>query len=519
MDYFFRLTLLVFLDFYSGSVFSQQATLSGKLTDKDSKEILSGVRLMLLSTQDSSIVTGATSDEDGAYSIETNAGKYILKITYFSYKDEVRSISLNEGENTMDFPLVTNAKVIAEINVEATAIRVEQKGDTTQYNADAFKTNPDATVEDLVAKMPGITIENGVVKAQGEQIKKVYIDGEEFFGDDATSALKNLPAEIVSKIQIYDNESDQARFTGISDGNDAKALNIVTKPGKNQGQFGKIYAGYGYSDLYLAGANVNFFNGKRKISVVGMSNNVNQQNFASEDILGLSGTSTSSTGGGGRGSRGFGGASENFMVGQQNGVSTTHSIGVNYSDKWGEKTKVTGSYFFNSSKNDNTQKTGREYFISSQTGQLYDEDYSSLTTDFNHRVNFRFEINLDSLNSLVVTPKLSYQGNDRNRETNGLTQDNQQALINRISNTTFSHNNGINAGTSVLWRHKFMKPKRTFSVNLSGNYSNRMGDNGQESMSVFYNAILGDSLRAINQFADNLTNGYTSSVRFIYRAF
>jgi hypothetical protein len=511
--------IIIFLAFLhpSLSVFSQQVELLGSVKDKKTSEVLSGVRVTLLSLADSSIVSGAVSDDEGAYSLSVIPGKYILKVTFFSYKDEVKTIQLEQGKNELNILLSSDAKIIDEIQVEGVAIRVEQKGDTTQYNADAFKTNPDATVEDLVTKMPGITIENGVVKAQGEEIKRVYIDGEEFFGEDATAALKNLPAEIVSKIQIYDHESDQARFTGMSDGNEAKALNIVTKPGKNQGQFGKIYAGYGYPDLYLGGLNVNIFKGTSKISIIGMSNNVNQQNFSSEDILGVSGSSSSSAQGGrGRGAGGGSGGSENFMVGQQNGISTTHSIGVNYSDKWGIKTKVTGSYFFNASKNENTQKTGREYFVSTKAGQLYDEDYSAVTRNFNHRMNFRFDIQLDSLNSLMVTPRLSYQGNNRNQETFGFTQDSQQSLINQIANSTFSNNNGINAGTSVLWRHKFTKPRRTLSVNLSGTYNNRWGDRGQESISQYYDMVAGDSLREINQFADNLTDGYSTSARVSY---
>src|SRR5690606_24334497 len=129
------------------------------------------------------------------------------------------------------------------------------------------------------------------------------------------------------------------------------------------------------------GGNVNFFNGSRKISLIGMSNDVNQQNFSSEDILGVSGAS-SSTGGRG-GGRGGSGSADNFMVGQQNGISETHSIGINYSDKWGEKTKVTGSYFFNASKNNNDQLTRREYIVSNNSGQIYDENYNSQSTNFN----------------------------------------------------------------------------------------------------------------------------------------
>ena len=160
--------------------------------------------------------------------------------------------------------LEENAELLKEVEVAGTRTRMEQKGDTTQYNADAFKTNPDATTEDLISKMPGVTVTNGSVKTQGEEVKRVLVDGNEFFADDPSLALKNLPAEIVDKVQVYDEMSDQSKFTGFDDGNYAKTINIITKTGKNNGQFGKVYAGYGTDDRYLAGGNINYFNGSQR---------------------------------------------------------------------------------------------------------------------------------------------------------------------------------------------------------------------------------------------------------------
>lgn len=483
--------------------------------------MLMDVRVALLSVPDSSVVKVAMTDEGGNYMMtDLTPGTYLLKVTSLEYSDQVKRIELPAGKTVMDFAMKTDTKLIDEVTVEAKAIRVEQKGDTTQYNAEAYKTNPDATVQDLITKMPGITLENGVVKAQGEQITKVMIDGQEFFGDDASAALKNLPAEIVSKIQVYDQASDQAKFTGISDGNEAKALNIVTKAGKNQGQFGKIYAGYGTpNDLYMAGANVNFFKGTRRISIVGMSNNVNQQNFSTDDILGVTGSTGGGQGRGPGGRGGFGGGdNENYLVSQQNGVSTTHAIGLNYSDKWGKKknTKVTGSYFFNGSKTDNNQVTSRNYVLSATAGQHYDEDFAAIMKNANHRLNFKFDIMLDSMNSLVITPKVSYQGNNRTQGTAGTTVDGLQSLINTIDNNTFSSNKGLSASNSILWRHRFVKPRRTFSANLTGTYNNRTGKSGQESYSHYYDELGADSLASINQQANNRTNGYGISGRFSY---
>ena len=176
-----------------------------------------------------------------------------------------------------------------------------------------------------------------------------------FFGNDPSAALKNLPAEVVDKVQVYDAQSDQAQFSGVEDGNTLKTINIVTKPGMRTGQFGKIYTGYGPPDKYQSGGNINVFDGDRRISLIGMSNNINIQNFAFEDILGVLGQT------GGRGSRfrgrppggrgrgpGGGGSASDFLVNAQGGIASTTAFGVNYSDQWGDKIEVTGSYFFQS---------------------------------------------------------------------------------------------------------------------------------------------------------------------------
>jgi hypothetical protein len=508
------LTFVTLLTFFSNA----QTELSGKVLDSKTSEKLMDARVALLAAADSSVVKAANTDENGMYVLTDLApGNYILKTSLFEYVDQFRNIVLPEGKTVVDVVLKTDTK-LDEVTIEANAVRVEQKGDTTQYNADAYKTNPDATVQDLITKMPGITLENGVVKAQGEQITKVMIDGQEFFGDDAAAAMKNLPAEIVSKIQVYDQSSDQAKFTGISDGNEAKALNIVTKTGKSNGQFGKIYAGYGIpNDLYVAGLNVNFFKGTRRISIVGMSNNVNQQNFSTDDILGVTGSTASSQSRGGRG--GFGGGdNENYLVSQQSGVSMSHGLGLNLSDKWGKKknTKVTGSYFFNASNTTNSQQTSRTYVLSTTAGQIYNEDFLSTMKNANHRLNFKFDIALDSMNSLVINPKVSYQGNEKAQTTDGTTTDAGNVLINQVNNRTLNDTKGLNASTSVLWRHRFAKPRRTFSANITGTYNVKEGNNGQLSSSRYYDELGQDSLAEIDQHTDNNTNGYGVNGRFSF---
>lgn len=508
---------LILFIFVLINLFTNAQIINGKVVDQKTKETIEDAKVLLLKQIDSSMVTGVVTNEKGDFTIKTPLeGEFILRVSSFGYLVVNQPIRLNK-ETVLDLqiPLLSDADLLDGVTIEAVAIRVLQDGDTTIYNADQYKVNPDATVEDLITKMPGITLEDGVYKSRGQEIKKILIDGEEFFGEDAQMALKNLPADIVSKIQTFEQESEQSRFTGISDGEQAMALNIVTKSGAANGQFGKIYGGWGPMDKYLGGANLNFFKGKRKISIIAMSNNVNQQNFSSEDVLGATSSGNTTTSSSGRGNRPGGGGADNFMIGQSNGISTTHALGINYTDKWKEKTKVTGSYFFNYSSNKNEQKTAREYFMSNVQGQQYDEVFSGKTGNQNHRINFKFDIQLDSMNSLVITPKISYQNNQNRQLTDARTNDVDASLINSLNNKTQNNQHGITASNSLLWRHKFAKAKRTISTNLSLSFNNRLGDNTQNSLRNFYDNGL-DSMSTIDQITNNKTLGYGAGIRVSY---
>ncbi|UKI39422.1 MAG: hypothetical protein L6V35_00285 [Alistipes putredinis] len=216
---------------------------------------------------------------------------------------------------------------------EAQALRTSQNGDTIIYNADAFKVTKDAEVESLLAKMPGVKVEDGKVEAQGEEVKKILVDGREFFGDDVSTAIKTLPAEAVKSVEVFDKLSDNAEFTGMDDGEGYKAINIVTHDNMRKGTFGKVYGGVGYepkkgeSDkLYgIAGGNVSFFNNTAKWTVMALANNLNQQNFSFDDILGVAGSD--------RGA----------MVRPTAGIAHAAALKINLVDTWGKKKRTSSS--------------------------------------------------------------------------------------------------------------------------------------------------------------------------------
>ncbi len=292
---------VVFLLFLSLTSSSQ--TIKGVLKDQADQSSLPGATVSLSVSADSGALYTTLSAKDGSFMFNNvAAGDYILSVSLVGYQLVSKPVSVKDSLfNAGTIAISKEAKVLGTVTVNASAPPVKQKVDTLEYAASAFKTNPDANAEDVIKKMPGVTVDRGgTVTAQGENVRKVTVDGREYFGDDATAALRNLPSEVIDKIQVFDRLSDQAQFTGVDDGNTTKAINIVTKADMRNGQFGRVYTGYGTDDRYAAGGNVSFLNGIRRISLIGLFNNVNQQNFASQDLLGV----TSSQNRGGSGNRG-----------------------------------------------------------------------------------------------------------------------------------------------------------------------------------------------------------------------
>ena len=371
------------------------------------------------------------------------------------------------------------------------------------------------------------------MKVGGEQVRKVTVDGRDFFGDDAAATLRNLPAEIVDKIQVFDRLSDQAQFTGVDDGSAAKSINIVTKPNMRNGQFGRFFAGYGTDNHYLAGGNMSYFKNNSRISIVALTNDVNQQNFAEIDLLGATSGGGGFGGGGGNfrgqgggrqggggfggggnfGGGGFGGGGGGFLVGQQPGVSKTNSIGINYNDKWGKRLDVSGSYFFNSRRTINSENIAREYFNDSI--RFYDQETMSDNTNYNHRANFRFDLKIDSFNSILITPSINIQKYDNSNEQDIVWRNLEGDTTSKTFNSTSSERSAINFNNNILYRHSFRKRGRTFSMNLNTGLNNQNVDIFNDALSVFYKGSV-NIFDTTSQFKDQVTKGYqlSSSVNY-----
>lgn len=477
--------------------------MSGFLTDKTGNSI-PGV-IIKVTTTDSLYIGGASSDSIGNFSLSLKPNqKYILKFSYLGYSDRFKTIeTLNEPLQVGKIFLKESAKNLSEVVVKTTQARGEQKGDTTSFNSESFKTHPDASAEDLIKKMPGVTSDNNGVKVNGESVQKVLLDGKPFFGDDPNAALKNIPADIIDRVEIFDKMSDQSAFSGFNDGNQQKTINLLTKRGKNVGYFGKVYGGYGTDETfdfkndgrYNAGATVNSFNVKRRVSLLLLSNNINQQNFSSSDITGAMSNTGQGSGrggqGGGGGSQGGGqGGSGSLLTAPQNGNSATQSAGLNYSDAWGKKVTVSASYFFNYTDNKNHSDITRNYFT--ENGLVYKQTNDDQTINQNHRANVRFEYALDSLNKITITPSLNYQNNTaKSKLTASNTIFGNKFLSNTNTNSKIN-NIGYDFSNSILYQHKFAKRGRTVSLNITTQLTEKNNDG------TYY---------SLNNYSDTSTSG------------
>ncbi|HEY1115758.1 MAG TPA: carboxypeptidase regulatory-like domain-containing protein, partial [Chitinophagaceae bacterium] len=526
-----KLMLAGLVSLFLSSAHAQTFTVSGRLQDPETKVGVPGATVVLKSLKDSTRSFTSTTDPTGRFRFSSLVpDSFRLTASSVGYETLNRVVRVKSGNVFMGaVTLRRTSQELTGVTVTGRIPPAVQKGDTVQFNASQFKVNPDASAEDLARKIPGITVENGQVTANGENVRRVTIDGRELFGDDATAALRNLPAEVIDKIQVFDRLSDQAQLSGIDDGNTTKEINIITKANMRNGQFGRVYGGYGTDNRYSAGGNTTFLKGDRRISVVGNFNNVNQQNFAMQDLLGVTannrggGASRSSRGGssgrsGGGGNRTYGGnnnfgSSGNFLVGQQNGINTTHAAGINFSDLWGSKTTVTGSYLFNNTRNRAYEEQDRKYY-SDRVQSLRDTN-SNDGDNYNHRINLRLEYRIAPRKELIITPNLSFQDNISERERRAIRYrviDSTERIYSNIINHRESDRSGNNLNNTILYRQSFEKRGRSFTASLNTAYNKRAG----ETYIVNETSRFGSDFSEQRRFTDQSSSGLQLSANLIY---
>jgi len=468
--------------------------LTGTVIDGSTKGPMAGANVLIKTVTDSLLV-GTVTDIKGKFEISRPDIPTIkIEIKFIGYQLITREHTQRDPADLGEFTLVEDTQTLGEVIIEGQTPVGEMRGDTTSFNASAFKTKENGLAEDLVRKLPGVTIQNGEVQAQGEAVQKILVDGREFFGSDPNIALRNLPADAIDRVEVLDQRSDQSRLTGFDDGTYTKTINIILREDRKNGQFGRAYAGYGTDDRYSAGGSVNLFSGDRRFSVLGLFNNVNQQNFSSQDLAGVNANS-SGGGGRGRGGRGGwgGGGGGSFYGGNDIGTITTNALGLNYSDKWGKKVNATGSYFFNNTTNNLRQITNRETVINESLSQFYQENLINTVENSNHRADARIEADLNDKNSLIISPNISFQTNKTFSDRDALTMNSAGDSLSALRSITNAETNSYNISNNLTYRYKFNKKGRTLSTDIFTNWNNQDQNSDLLAANVDYGKDLLDT--------------------------
>ena len=519
-----KICFFVLIIFCSTAASAQKFIIRGQVMDSIAGSLPSST-VMLLSLKDSSLVNFGVSDVKGIFEIKNvNKGEYLLKITFVGYAPNMRRVATGTepivelGRIKMQ-PL---AKELEGVLIMGEKNPVTVKKDTIEFNASSFKTKTNATVEDLLKVMPGMQVEtDGTVSAQGEQVQRVTVDGREFFGRDPKLATRNLPADAIEKVQVFDRKSDNAQFTGIDDGQREKTINLELKEEKRMGAFGNIMGGYGSNNRFQGTASVNKFSKGKQLSFLGMGNNINEQGFSIGDFMNFSGGSQSGGGGGGRtvsvSGGGGGGPSVNFG-GRQSGLMTSYAGGLNFNRDLNKDTKLTSSYFYNHlDRNVSTDLNRTNFFGPPQEDKSNTLDQTSrqFSSNDNHRGTLMIDHNIDSANTIKATAAASYTKSNQKTyslgETRSLTDN---SIQNTSERTTSSDQQALSLNTSLLWRHKFEKKGRNLSTNLSVGLSNTDSEGNQQSTNTFYVNTPGEQLIEQTNTQSTVNQSYGASVSY-----
>ncbi|WP_374950902.1 TonB-dependent receptor domain-containing protein [Mucilaginibacter sp.] len=443
--------------------FAQQTrAVSGLVTD--SVGALPGVTVKLISEQDSAVVA---TDVKGLFLFPAvKAKNFKLTVSGLGYQPLTRRYVMDNDTKPIRLDAIRLQVQVNMLNtVNVTAINpITIKEDTVEYKAAAYKVRDGSPVEDLLKKLPGVSVDkDGNVTAHGKQITKVRVNGKNYFTGDVQTATQNLPADIVENIQVIDDYGDQANLTGIKTGDPEKILNITIQKGKRTGKFGQGTIGAGNNDRYIARLSANAFKEDRQIAVIGTLNNTNSNSF----------NLATGGGGGGRGGRGGGGNTSGAGISTANGITTNRSIGFNYRDEWGKKITAYGSYSFADRDKYGTSTSIEQNLF--QSGTIINNDNSiDRTHNLNHRFDFNIEYRIDSANYLKINPNFSYNSsNDNNSDIFSNSRNGTFITGNELALTNSASPNG---GVSFLFNHKFGKKGRNLSINTGFSFSKNTQD-------------------------------------------
>lgn len=476
-----NIRIVMVLALAMASVVANAAIVTGRVVD-NAQDPMIQASVSLLAVKDSAYVKGVATNSDGKFRLpDVRSGKYILQASYVGYAPTYKNITVGGSTlNVGDVVLEESSEMLKEVSVVGVKTPIKVMEDTVEYNADTYKTQPNAVVEDLLKRLPGVEVDSeGKITAHGKEVTKILVDGKEFFSDDPKVASKNLPVNMVDKLQVVDRKSDLARLTGVDDGEDETVINLTVKKGMKNGWFGTVDAGYGTDDRYKGIFNINRFWNDNQITFLGNFNNINELGFAD----------------GGMNFRRFGGS---------NGINTSQAFGLNFNVGNKEIFRVGGDLMYSHSDRDTRQRSDRQYLFTDSTSYMNSEK-TSRDKGHNIRGSFRMQWNPDSMNTFEFRPRFSVNLNDSWSLESSLTKAGDALLtpVTQSYNTNSSEGTSYNISGNLVYNHKFRnRPGRSFSVQARYQFSDTREDEYTLSLNKFY---LLDEDDDYLQYADNHT--------------
>lgn len=446
------LALLVSVTSYAAS------NINGLLVDaNDTLPLIQATVKLLKANKDSTLVKGVVTDENGVFNIKkVQPGHYYLKFSYIGYNDMVKRVSVGSDGRDVNMGVIemtNNTILLKEAVVVGIKTPITVKEDTVEFNADTYKTQANAVVEDLLKRLPGVEVgSDGKITANGKEVKKILIDGKEFFNDDPTVASKNIPADMVNKLQVIDRKSDLARLTGVDDGEDETVINLTVKKGMNNGWFGTVNAGYGTDNRYASNLIANYFNDGNQYTLMGGGNNTNNLGF------------------------GDGGAGRFQRFGGDRGITSSQYVGLNFNvgtKDERETLRVGGDVMYSHSDRDTRTTSDRQYLFTDSSSYYYAK---SLSRDKGHNIRGDFKVKWkpDSFNTLDFSPEFSINLSDSYKSDSSATAagDPARTLVNRSISDYNNDGKSYEFRGRLIFNHNFKyHPGRSYSVFLRYAYS------------------------------------------------
>ncbi|MBC8047351.1 MAG: TonB-dependent receptor [Fimbriimonadaceae bacterium] len=481
----YRIIIIIFI-LSSASLFAQQ-NLKGYALDGEGKPVQYATAA-LLKTEDSTLVNFGIADESGKFEIKyVGAGKYLFQLSFvgFNTYDTLIAVPNKTGELGI-FILQQKNELLNTVEIKGERTPLAIKGDTIEYNAGAFKTQPDASAEDLLKKLPGVQVdEAGNIQAQGEDVQQVLVDGKEFFSSDPTVATKNLPADAIDKVQVYDKSSDEAEFTGVDDGMRSKTINLLLKEDKKSMWLGDAKAGYGTDDKYQVNAKAYRFTKTNQFAVMGMLNNINQFGFSIHDYIDFNGGIGAMMQGGGF--RIETGSADEMPVnfGQSvDGLITSGAAGINFTHEPKPGNRFNISYLGNGYEKDLVQNTFTQNFKPDYSFNT-NEDVNEITNNYYQRMNFNFRNKPDTMQSIFANGAASLSYGDQNSKlfTETFSAD---SLVNALTSNTYDKSNSMKGNADVSYIHKTKSNWKYFKANVSASAKTSLSETQWNNLTQYF---------------------------------